>query len=444
MASNIISETIDGAYPVAGIDNDTQGFRDNFTIIKTALSTAQGEITNLQDNTAKLNVGNDFNGTNLSDANLVLTTHEYHNIGTVVSGQNISFLNGHYQSLVVNLSEGVDDINFSLSDWPERDGLARLTLQMYGNGTAKDVTFTVDGGGTIKKSPNYPDSVTVESSDDPIVVEFWTYNQGTTVYANYLGTYTDVIGGAAGTLGDTIIDGDLTVTGNINKPITTTVADLTDIDNVNISNAADGQVLKWNAATNAWINAADSDTTTVIADINDITNVDITSVANGQILVYNSTAGAWENSTNALASSNITADVGGRLKVGIASDNDDVIIEATTGKVTPLQFEAPQFTSSERDGTSGLGETGSLIYNTDDNQLQVYGNGTWNSVLTTAPNASLLKLNPITEAQRDALAAVPGDMIFNNDTQKVQVFVDDEGTAAGGAATGTQGWYDLY
>ena len=39
MASNIISSTIDESYPVAGQDNDTQGFRDNFNIIKTAAST---------------------------------------------------------------------------------------------------------------------------------------------------------------------------------------------------------------------------------------------------------------------------------------------------------------------------------------------------------------------------------------------------------------------
>jgi len=30
MASQIIPETIDAQYPVAGQDNDTQGFRDNF------------------------------------------------------------------------------------------------------------------------------------------------------------------------------------------------------------------------------------------------------------------------------------------------------------------------------------------------------------------------------------------------------------------------------
>jgi len=194
MASNIISGTIDGAYPVAGVDNDTQGFRDNFTIIKTGLATAASEITSLQNNTAKLNESNDFNGSIISDANLTLNTEKYHNIGTVVTGQNISFLNGHYQSLGINLSEGVGTINFALADWPERDHVAKMTVIMTGNDTAKTVTFTVEGGGTIKYNSSYPRvdgvaTVTVDSSENPIVIDFWTYNQGNTVYAEYRGRF---------------------------------------------------------------------------------------------------------------------------------------------------------------------------------------------------------------------------------------------------------------
>lgn len=195
MASNIISGTIDGAYPVAGVDNDTQGFRDNFTIIKTGLATAASEVTALQANTAKLNESNDFNGTDITDANFSLNTEKYHNIGTVITGQNISFLNGHHQSLSINLNEDTDTINFALADWPDRDHLAKMTVQMFGNDTAKTVTFTVDGGGTIKynRSGNnpYPATLTIDSSTDPVVIDFWTYNQGTTVYAEYRGRFED-------------------------------------------------------------------------------------------------------------------------------------------------------------------------------------------------------------------------------------------------------------
>ena len=105
MASNIISGTIDGAYPVAGVDNDTQGFRDNFTIIKAGLAVANSEVTALQTNTAKLNASNDFLASDITNANFALNTEKYHPIGTVTTGMNISFLSGHYQSLAINLAE---------------------------------------------------------------------------------------------------------------------------------------------------------------------------------------------------------------------------------------------------------------------------------------------------------------------------------------------------
>jgi hypothetical protein len=48
MASNINPTNIDIAYPVAGQDNDTKGFRDNFTIIKNNFTVASSEISDLQ------------------------------------------------------------------------------------------------------------------------------------------------------------------------------------------------------------------------------------------------------------------------------------------------------------------------------------------------------------------------------------------------------------
>ena len=46
--SNINPNNINGAYPVAGVDNDSQGFRDNFTNIKNNLVFAQAELNDLQ------------------------------------------------------------------------------------------------------------------------------------------------------------------------------------------------------------------------------------------------------------------------------------------------------------------------------------------------------------------------------------------------------------
>jgi hypothetical protein len=52
MASNIVTTQINVNYPVAGQDNDTQGFRTNFQNIQTALNTAAYEISALQSSTA--------------------------------------------------------------------------------------------------------------------------------------------------------------------------------------------------------------------------------------------------------------------------------------------------------------------------------------------------------------------------------------------------------
>ncbi len=48
MTSAINPNNIDGNYPVSGVPNNTQGFRDNFTNIKTNFSSAATEISDLQ------------------------------------------------------------------------------------------------------------------------------------------------------------------------------------------------------------------------------------------------------------------------------------------------------------------------------------------------------------------------------------------------------------
>ena len=48
MTSQINPNNIDGTYPVAGQDNDSQGFRDNFTNLRNNLTFAKAEIEDLQ------------------------------------------------------------------------------------------------------------------------------------------------------------------------------------------------------------------------------------------------------------------------------------------------------------------------------------------------------------------------------------------------------------
>lgn len=198
--SDIIIETLDAAYPVAGVDNDTQGFRDNFQILKDALRTAKAEIQALEDSAARLDVENNFNGTTLVDANMKMKTEEYYPAGTAVNGSfNISFLNGHYQSLTLNIG-AVSSFTINFQDWPDQERLAisssKITLLLSGvdrpdgDAPAADpatVAFTSDTGGELKYSPNFPAELTIDDDSNPVWIEF--VRIADVVYANYIGKF---------------------------------------------------------------------------------------------------------------------------------------------------------------------------------------------------------------------------------------------------------------
>ena len=105
MTSNINPNNIDGTYPVAGQDNNSQGFRDNFTNTKTNFQYASDEITDLQNNAilksalAGTTLDNDmlgslvYNGV-VADFGLTRTA-----IGTVSGSQTINYAVGHFQTL---------------------------------------------------------------------------------------------------------------------------------------------------------------------------------------------------------------------------------------------------------------------------------------------------------------------------------------------------------
>ena len=103
MASNILTSDINELYPVAGADNDSQGFRDNFRLVKTGLATAATEITDLQTTTAKLNASNDFTGNVIREANFIANSDEVYVTDEIVASQNVRFVNGNYQRISLSL-----------------------------------------------------------------------------------------------------------------------------------------------------------------------------------------------------------------------------------------------------------------------------------------------------------------------------------------------------
>ena len=113
MPSNIDNTSIDATFPVAGQDNDSQGFRNNFNTIKNNFTAAKNEIEDLQTNTAKLNTSNNFLGNDLTGANLIGNSEKHYAGGTVVAPQDISFTNGNFQTFTIG-----GNITLTLKDWP--------------------------------------------------------------------------------------------------------------------------------------------------------------------------------------------------------------------------------------------------------------------------------------------------------------------------------------
>ena len=192
MTSLINFAAINENFPVAGQDNDTQVFRDNFDTIKTNFSTAKTEITDLQDNVARTDGDNDFlynivGSVTLNDA--YLRKKDY-GAAIVAGTQDVSFKQAMYHVIKFGANTSL-----SFSEFPtgavDATGLGQIgkaTLELYGDGTARTITFTTSGATVIKKI-NFPvGTLTVTSATDPVIIEVWQHSD-TVIFMNYLGLF---------------------------------------------------------------------------------------------------------------------------------------------------------------------------------------------------------------------------------------------------------------
>jgi hypothetical protein len=185
MASNILTTDINELYPIAGADNDSQGFRDNFRLVKTGLATAATEITALDTTRAKLNASNDFNGNVIREANFIANTEEAYGPIDVTSSQNLRFVNGHYQLITVGA-----DVTLTLVDWPATGKLGKIRCEVKGDGTSRVVTFSAGPNKVLKTDSAWPASFLAVSTTDPIIIDLWSSDGGLTVYGQYHGQFT--------------------------------------------------------------------------------------------------------------------------------------------------------------------------------------------------------------------------------------------------------------
>lgn len=195
--STINTNGINVNYPVPGVNNSTQGFRDNFANIKTNLDTASSEITDLQQKVvlkqalANSTLNNDMAGTLISNATTRGFRASTYNLGNALSGTvvvdvslgdvqygtvtgNVTLQFGGWgpvnteSSVVLKLavSNANAVINFPSEVITTSDGFGTTVLENYSNnGTTAAVTVpngvtqldyqltTIDCGNSISITP---------------------------------------------------------------------------------------------------------------------------------------------------------------------------------------------------------------------------------------------------------------------------------------------------
>lgn len=150
MASQINPNNIDSTYPVAGQDNDSQGFRDNFTNIKQNFSYASAEITDLQSKAilkaplTGTTLNNNFNNNLISNFQYITASIPRAALGTVTTAT-LNFSASSYYTLTTGGA-----VSVAFTNWAAAGQTCSMRLQVTVASTAHTLVLpnTVSVGTT--------------------------------------------------------------------------------------------------------------------------------------------------------------------------------------------------------------------------------------------------------------------------------------------------------
>jgi hypothetical protein len=288
MSSSINPNNIDGNFPVAGQPNNTQGFRDNFTNIKTNFASAATEITDLENNGIfKSALAGTILDNNMAD-NLIYAAaiRDFSAVAvqlTATSGTiTVDYSAGHYQAISTTGSISLDFTNFPASG---AAGIIRLRISI--TNTAYTLTLPVAVSLGTTGVQGYAANVITFAATGTYEFGFSTTDSGTTITIfdlnrPLLGSVESAVGYSTGTGG--------------------TVTQATDKSTGVTLNKRCGQITMNNAALAAAAEVSFTLTNSVIAT----TDVVMVSIASG------ATAGAYSIQCDATAAGSCRISVGNR------------------------------------------------------------------------------------------------------------------------------------
>jgi hypothetical protein len=187
MSSNINPNNIDGAYPVAGQDNNSQGFRDNFTNTKTNFQYAADEITDLQSNVllkaalSGTTLDNNMSGSLIYNGVIRQFGATRVALGTVSSTTTINYVSGHFQTLTTGGS-----VSLQFSNFPASGITALVSVEI----TVASINHTIQMPAAVSvNTGGFPGLDTVTNTitfaaTGVYTLQFVTSNAGSTITLN--------------------------------------------------------------------------------------------------------------------------------------------------------------------------------------------------------------------------------------------------------------------
>jgi hypothetical protein len=221
MTSAINPNNIDGSYPIAGQDNSSQGFRDNFTNIKVNFQAAEDEINDLQSKvllkaalTGSAGLDNNMNDALLYAAKIqdfAATKVTVTPSGAPLTAT-INYAAGHYQSF-----ETTGSTTLAFLGWPPASPASYGYLKVQISITNTAHTITLPGSVTLGTQglQGYSAGVITFSSTGTYEFGFGSYDGGTTVTIFDLNRALTNFSGADLSIDDVNATGFVSAVGNV-------------------------------------------------------------------------------------------------------------------------------------------------------------------------------------------------------------------------------------
>lgn len=216
MASLVNPSNINGNFPIAGQDNDSQGFRDNFTNIRNNFTFIKAEVEDLQAKTVLKSaligstLDNNFLGSQLKNTQFKNYSETLYDWGNTSGEIQLDLALGNTHKVY---TDGSISINSIIKNWPSSLQYSRLLLYVTISNSAHTLTIPNNITSSLEGLPGLrfigSNNLITFPETGTYVYEFASPDSGTTVFVRELSRashlfrdpnffFTDIGAGASG------------------------------------------------------------------------------------------------------------------------------------------------------------------------------------------------------------------------------------------------------